>query len=169
MSWRRTIAAFVAKSAMAVLPKAHREWGAAMVRELDDVADDWAALAWAAGSLEAALRARIAGTDRRRTMRGGINRVSSFALAALSSIALLPLALAYGRWALSGHMPVPEKDEGWGAHVFQLSIALMLPTGIAFLATGDWKHPARAIRPLAFPAVVLSVAFTALYFGEHYL
>lgn len=89
------------------------------------------------------------------------NRVSSFALIALSLTALLAV--------LSGYTihPLPT-DEGTGAHIFQLSIVLLVPVGLFFLATADWKQPLHAARPLAFSSVALVLAFSALYYLEHY-
>jgi hypothetical protein len=59
-------------------------------------------------------------------------------------------------------------DEGAGAHVFQLSILALVPTGLLFLATADWTPPARTLRRLAFPASVVVLAFAALYYLEHF-
>jgi len=101
-------------------------------------------------------------------MREGINRASRIALAVLSSLAVLPFVVVYGRWGLGGALPFQETDEGVGAHIFQLAIVLILPTGIVFVTTADWKRPLLAVQPLALPLLSLSVAFAALYFGEHY-
>src|SRR5258707_6079540 len=97
-------------------------------------------------------------------MRGEqINRVSSIVFIGLSLTALLTV--------LSGftHPPQPpEPDEGAAAHIFQLSIAALLPTIVLFLATADWKRPWRSVRPLMFPVAALVVAFGMLYHLEHY-
>jgi hypothetical protein len=97
-------------------------------------------------------------------MRGEqINRVSNIVIIALSITALLTV--------LSGftHPPQPpEPDEGAAAHIFQLSIAALVPTILLFLATADWKRPWRSVRPLVFPAAALVVAFGVLYHFEHY-
>ena len=45
---------------------------------------------------------------------------------------------ALGAAALSGQPPGREPDEGTGAHIFQLSIAAMVPATLVFLATADW-------------------------------
>jgi energy-coupling factor transporter transmembrane protein EcfT len=96
-------------------------------------------------------------------MRGEqINRVSSIVIIGLSLTALLTV--------LSGftHPPEsPETDEGAAAHIFQLSIAALVPTILLFLATADWKRPWRSVRPLVFPVAVLVVAFGMLYHLEH--
>jgi hypothetical protein len=89
-----------------------------------------------------------------------INRVSGTMITILSLAALLAV--------LSGYFQAPQTDEGSAAHIFQLSIALLLPVGAAFLTTVDWTRPLLGMRRLILPAVVLSIAFAALYYLEHY-
>src|SRR5258708_19064714 len=87
-----------------------------------------------------------------------INRAAAIASIVFSLIALFTV--------LSGFLlppQPPETDEGSAAHIFQLSIAALFPTLIVFLATADWKHPARSARPLLFPAAALTIAFAALF------
>ena len=88
-----------------------------------------------------------------------INRVSSRAILVLSLTALIAV--------LSGYAQAPQPDEGTAAHIFQLSIVLLLPMILLFLATADWTQRAQSARPLAIPAAVLFVAFGALYYLEH--
>lgn len=90
-----------------------------------------------------------------------INRVSSVSMWVLSLTALLDVLLL-------GYMRPPLPDEGTGAHIFQLSIAALLPIGLVFLATADWTRPERIVRRLAVPGVVVVLAFAALYYLEHY-
>ena len=89
-----------------------------------------------------------------------INRVSGKVIIVLSLIALLAV--------LSGYFQAPQPDEGSAAHIFQLSIVLLVPMILLFLATADGKRPFRSGRPLAFPVSALMVAFVALYYLEHY-
>jgi len=89
-----------------------------------------------------------------------INLVSGRVLIVLSLMALLAV--------LSGFTRAPQPDEGAAAHIFQLSIVALVPMILLFLATADWKQPWRSARPLAFPAVVVVLAFAALYYLEHY-
>ena len=92
-----------------------------------------------------------------------VNRISGRVVVVLSLIALLTV--------LSGYLRPPhtlEPDEGAGAHVFQLSIVMLAPTLLLFLATADWKQPWRSVRPLAMPVAALVLAFGALYYLEHY-
>jgi uncharacterized membrane protein len=92
-----------------------------------------------------------------------IHRISGRVVITLSLIALLAV--------LTGYLQprhTPEGDEGAAAHIFQLSIAAVVPIILVFLATGDWKRPWQSVKPLALPAGFLGAAFTALYYLEHY-
>jgi len=88
------------------------------------------------------------------------NRVSGILLIGLSVVALLTV--------VSGFFQPPQPDEGAAAHIFQLSIAALVPALYIFLATADWKQPLRSARVLAFSAASLVLAFSALYYLEHY-
>ena len=68
---------------------------------------------------------------------------------------------------LWGYTQPPLADEGTGAHIFQLSIAALVPVTLAFLATADWRQPWRSTRPLAAAAAATALAFMALYMLEH--
>jgi hypothetical protein len=92
--------------------------------------------------------------------RQELNRDTGNILIVLSVVALLTV--------LSGYLQPPQPDEGWAAHIFQLTIVLLVPTLLVFFATADWKQPARSARPLALPAAGLILAFAALYYLEHY-
>ena len=89
-----------------------------------------------------------------------INRISRRTLTVLSFIALLTV--------LTGYMQPPQADEGIGAHIFQLTIVLLMPVMLLFLATSDWEQPLRIMRLLAIPVAALVCAFAALYYLEHY-
>jgi hypothetical protein len=92
-----------------------------------------------------------------------INRLSAKVIIVLSVLALLTV--------LSGYTyppQPPEPDEGAAAHIFQLSIVAVALSILVFLTTADWKQPVRSVRPLAFPAAALALAFGALYYLEHF-
>jgi hypothetical protein len=92
-----------------------------------------------------------------------INRLSAKVILVLSVLALLTVLSGYT------HAPQPpEPDEGTAAHIFQLSIVAVALSIVLFLATADWKQPVRSVRPLAFPAAALALAFGALYYLEHF-
>ena len=90
-----------------------------------------------------------------------INRISTAGLVVLSLVALLDVLLL-------GYARPPLADEGAGAHIFQLAIFLLIPVGLAFLATADWTEPTRIVRRLIVPAIVTALAFAALFYLEHY-
>jgi len=94
--------------------------------------------------------------------RPKLNRISTIIMIVLSLTALLTVLNGYAFPA-----PVKETDEGPAAHIFQLSIAALLPTILLFLFTADWRRPLRAARPLIFSSAILAIAFAALYHLEH--
>jgi hypothetical protein len=89
-----------------------------------------------------------------------INQVCGKVVIALSLIALLAV--------LSGYAHPLQPDEGTAAHIFQISIVLLVPMILLFLATADWRQPLRSARPLAIPGFALVLAFGALYYLEHF-
>lgn len=89
-----------------------------------------------------------------------INWVSGKVLLLLSVTALVAV--------LSGYVRPPQADEGAAAHIFQLAVVGLLPIGVLFFATADWKQPWRSARPLALAAATLVLAFGALFYLEHY-
>jgi ABC-type uncharacterized transport system permease subunit len=92
-----------------------------------------------------------------------INRLSAKVILVLSVLALLTVLSGYT------HPPQPlEPDEGAAAHIFQLSIVAVALSTLLYLATADWRQPLRSVRPLAFPAAALVLAFGALYYLEHF-
>jgi membrane protease YdiL (CAAX protease family) len=93
-------------------------------------------------------------------MRGlQINWVSGIVLIVLSLTALLTV--------LIGSTQPPQPDEGTLAHVFQLSVVLLVPMIVLFLATADWTQPKHSARPLAFSGGFVVLAFVLLYYMEH--
>ena len=89
-----------------------------------------------------------------------INRVSGRVILVLSLAALLTV--------LIGYTQPPQPDEGALAHIFQLTIVVVVLMILLFLATADWRQPFKSARPLALPAAALVLAFGALYYLEHY-
>jgi len=89
-----------------------------------------------------------------------LNLWSRRAVFGLSLLALLTV--------MTGYFQRPEPDEGVGAHIFQISIALLAPALLLFVVTADWKTPIRLARVLAWPLTFLLLAFSALYYLEHY-
>jgi hypothetical protein len=96
-----------------------------------------------------------------------INRVSGRIVLGLSLFSMALVGGATILTMLGRFNPSPDGDEGTAAHLFQLAIVLLLPTGLAFLATADWRQPLKVGKRLALPAVALVVAFATLYYMEH--
>jgi hypothetical protein len=102
-------------------------------------------------------------TNEEKTRSPKINRIAARLILVLSLIALLTVLSGYA------HSPQPpETDEGTAAHIFQLSIVALVPAILLFLATADWQKPLRGMRPLAFPATAVMLAFAALFYLELY-
>ncbi len=99
--------------------------------------------------------------------RERVNRISGHVILALSLFALLLVGGATVLALLGKFTPAPDGDEGTAAHLFQLSVVLLGPTGLTFLGTADWRRPWAVAKRLVLPAVALAVAFTVLYFMEH--
>ena len=91
-----------------------------------------------------------------------INRVSSVVLVLLSLVALVTVATG-----LIWPAATPDPDEGTQAHIFQLSIAGLLPVTVIVVSTADWGRPWRSARPLALAVVTTLLAFAGLYYLEH--
>ena len=96
-----------------------------------------------------------------------LNRISGTVLIVLSLTALAPLLVVALPAILTGRVARPEPDETTSAHIFQLSIVALVPVGLTFLATANWKQPLRSLRPLAFPAAAVALAFGLLFYFEH--
>ncbi len=91
-----------------------------------------------------------------------VNRISGRVVLALSLFAMLLVVGATGLTMLGRFNPTPDGDEGAAAHLFQLAIVLLVPTGLTFLATADWRQPATVAKRLVVPAAALVVAFSTL-------
>jgi len=91
-----------------------------------------------------------------------INQMSSIVLVLLSVIALITVVTG-----VISPPPVPEPDEGTQAHIFQVSIAALVPMTIVVLGTANWRQPWRSLLPLIISAAVTMLAFIGLYYLEH--
>jgi hypothetical protein len=96
-----------------------------------------------------------------------LHRISRRMMLGLSLIAMSLVVGATALAMLGRFHPTPDGDEGTAAHLFQLAVALLLPTGLVFLGTADWREPRRVARGLLVPAVALVVAFALVYHMEH--
>ena len=89
--------------------------------------------------------------------RDRINDVTGKGMMLLSLVALLTV--------ITGYFQAPQVDEGAGAHIFQIAIVLLAPVLMVFLLTADFR---RMWRPLLVSAMLVGLAFAALYYLEHY-
>jgi hypothetical protein len=89
-----------------------------------------------------------------------LNLVSGRVVIGLSLLTLLTV--------LTGYFQAPLPDEGTAAHIFQLAIVALVPTVLLFLVTADWKQRWRSLRPLLVAAAAVALAFSALFYLEHY-
>ena len=96
-----------------------------------------------------------------------INRVSRHVVLGLSLFAMLLVGGATVLTMLGNFTPSPDGDEGTAAHLFQLAIVLLVPAGLAFLATAEWRRPREVAKGLIVPAAALMIAFSTLYYLEH--
>src|SRR5215471_10677082 len=91
-----------------------------------------------------------------------INRLSSVLLILLSVTALITVITG-----LIWPPPLPEPDEGTRAHLFQLSIAALLPMTVIVVGTADWHQPWRTMLPVIIAFISAVLAFVGLYYLEH--
>ncbi len=91
-----------------------------------------------------------------------VNRISGAGIVFLSLVALVDVLIGVA----TAPTPLPT-DEGTGAHIFQLSVAALVPLTLVYLATASWERPSRIARPVALAAVFTVLAFAALYYLEH--
>ena len=96
-----------------------------------------------------------------------VNRISGHVMLGLSLFAMFLVVGATVVAMLDRFSPSPDGDEGTAAHLFQLAIVLLLPSGLTFLATANWRQPWDVARRLVVPAVALVAAFSTLYYMEH--
>ena len=95
-----------------------------------------------------------------------IHRVSRHIINGLSVFVLCLVGGATILTRLGRFNPAPGGDEGTAARLFQWAIVLLLPAGVAFLVTADWRQPLEVARRLVLPTVALSLAFLLLYHLE---
>jgi hypothetical protein len=97
-----------------------------------------------------------------------INKISGNILLGLSVFSMFLVGGATILTFLGRFDPSPNGDEGTAARLFQLAIVLLFPAGLTFLVTADWHQPLKVAKRLVLPAFALVVAFSVLYFMEHW-
>ena len=95
-----------------------------------------------------------------------MRRISDVVGVALVGLSLAALALVV-IFGLAMPPQPPPQDEGTPARIFQLIIVSLVPVGLLYLATADWRRPWQSVRPLVVSAVITILAFAALYYLEN--
>jgi len=90
-----------------------------------------------------------------------INRFTGAAPIGMSIAAyLLVLVFVAAHWTGDG------RDEGTGAHLFQLLVAGQVPIVLIYLASADWRRFLTILRTLLFQALALAIAFGAVFLAK---
>ena len=91
--------------------------------------------------------------------RQKINRISAVAPVVMSLLALgVVLVVVVTGWERG------LKDEGAGAHIFQLLVLLQTPFILAFLATANWGRLMSVARPATTQIAALGLAIGSVAF-----
>jgi hypothetical protein len=77
-----------------------------------------------------------------------------------SGIAPIVMSLIAFAIAMAG---TPQKDEGTGAHIFQLLVVAQLPLIVIFIATLDRRRFFRSLPVFAVQIGALALAFGTVY------
>ena len=138
-----------------ILPHERALWAKAMAEEIAYIENGGLALRWAVGYVSASYRERI------KTMSfvQRTNRVGAIAPVVMSLIALsLVLFTVLTGWERD------LKDEGVGAHLFQLLILGQVPFVVAYLVTANWRSVLGVAKPIALQLTVLAIAVAPVAF-----
>ena len=95
-----------------------------------------------------------------------MHRISAIGILSLSLFALATILVGAALALFGPTNPYREADEGTLAHLFQLSMVLLAPTGLLYLVTADWNRPSRAGKPLAVSGAAVVLAFALLFYFE---
>ncbi len=145
-------------------PPPCRQWASAMLRELDFIESDWAALLWALGSTAAISRhwlrawhAWIRGREEEQTMKDTAVKVAGVLLGVLIAVAVM----AAGAFGVHGVLFrfFPALQHGgtpWPVWVIALVLEALLVVGTVKL----WQKR----RPMA-----VGILLAAVIFGTHFV
>ena len=152
-------------------PEASREWASAMLRELDYIESDWAALWWALGSVAAICRhagrewRKYFGRREERTMNefgNEFGKKTGWLFAGMGAALALGLAAAFAFHLTINVFPsLRPQGPPWLPWVALISIPQIL------FIVGLWRKR----RPMAVGILVMAVAMTthfAIYFARHW-
>lgn len=147
-------------------PEGSREWAAAMLRELDYIESDWAALWWALGSVAAIYRHACRNWrthfGRQECTMNQFGKKAGWLFAGIGAALALGLAAAIAFHLTIDIFPsLRPQGPPWLPWVVLISIPQIL------FIVGLWRKR----RPMAMGVLVMAVAMTthfAIYFARHW-
>jgi hypothetical protein len=168
----RNLAAAMLRAALRFVPEGSREWAAAMLRELDYIPGDWAALSWALGSIFAVFRHAMQGWRARLTNRTNkkeeqMNEKGKKAIGFVSGIlaAFGVVLCAFGVQLLLEYLfPALRQDHPGMTHV----ITVMIVPQVLFVAAAIlmWRKRAALVAGMLLFALAADVHI-AIFFATH--
>ncbi|MGC2211982.1 MAG: hypothetical protein WA400_01540 [Silvibacterium sp.] len=167
MTARRRWAVAMLRAVIRHAPEASREWASAMLRELDYIESDWAALWWALGSVAAICRhaggnwRKHLGRREERTMNE-FGKKTGWLFAGMGAALALGLAAAFAFHLTIDIFPsLRPQGPPWLPWVALIAIPQIL------FIVGLWRKR----RPMAVGVLVMAVAMTthfAIHFARHW-
>lgn len=146
-------------------PPACREWASAMLRELDFIESDWAALRWALGSTAAMFRHSLRrwrawfrgrGGKEETTMKDTAMKVAGVLLGVLIAVAVMAVGVLGVHGVLFRFFPALEHQSiPWAVWIIALALEALLVVGTVKL----WQKR----RPMA-----IGILLAAVIFGTHF-
>jgi hypothetical protein len=142
-------------------PPPCREWASAMLRELDFIESDWAALLWAIGSMASisrhGLRVWMRSGEEEPTMKDTAIKVAGVLLGVLIAVALMAAGAFGVHGVLFRFFPALEhQGVPWPVWVIALVLEALLVVGTVKL----WQKR----RPMA-----VGILLAAVVFGTHFV
>ncbi len=168
MSFIRGVAQRVLHVVVRVAPPRSRSWGEAMIREMDYVVDDWAALLWALGSTVALCRHSLIEHLRNRRDRPAREVLAQQRPAHLIASVLLGVAAAAMVLTISMLILTTLQRTSWFEPTqprrVQLLFAVVIPDAVCLLgAVALWRSQSRLASGI-LAAVAALGAHSIIYF-----
>lgn len=173
MSLIRGFASGLLRTATRYSPAETRDWASAMLRELDSIESDWAALLWATGGMSVAFRSvgrALKGSlgtciQEKGQLKKGIAKQVAGAVSGILIAAVLAIC-AYGLYRFFVHS-FPSIEMGrvpWVAWLTVIAVPEM--TFIAFVV-GQWRRNRSMAVGIMLSGTVLAVHF-AIHIMNHW-
>jgi hypothetical protein len=166
MGTPRRLAAKLLRAVLRLAPEESREWASAMLRELEFIEGDWAALFWALGSTTAILRHAVSGwrnwiSRKERNKEGHMNSTGKKAMGVASG-ALLALMLALAAFGLMRILTILFPGLGHHeAHWPYFLGAIVIPE-IIFVVSAIllWRKRTPIAAGILFTAIAIGIHVT---------